>query len=813
MRVKMRCAEIFFPGLFIAGFLILSSGRCEGAVKYVTQGGGGNRSGSSWSNALGESQFISALASASSGTEFWVAEGRYRPAVTLQRSASFVLKTGVTLYGGFAGTETDRDQRDPEVNVTVLTGDLGLDDTVNGHGVTVTPSGINGSNSYSVVKAVNVSHTAVLDGFTVTGGKADDVSAGSPDTSGSYGGGLYAVTASAMVTGCSFVGNTAYWGGGGICGTESSLVLTHCVFSGNVARDGGGFYNDSGNPLMAECSFVENTGTLTGGGLYCTAGSPELSNCVFSGNRAGDGGGMHNYNGSNPILTDCVFSENTAEKSGGGMANVSGCSPELTGCSFVDNRAGDPSMGGGAMANSVSSPVISLCTFSGNSAAARGGALYGYSSSCTVSGSSFSGNSADSGGGVYERESSGSPSFSECTFSGNTARMGGAMYNLTSSPVLHACTFSENTASDSGGGMYNYDRSRPVLTECTFSENSAKRGGGMGNTHESNASMTGCTFSGNTAEADHGGGIINSGSSTEIRGCTFNGNYAEDMGGGVFNLMADTEMENCTFYGNIGSRGGALASFESVSTVWNCTFRGDYAANGAGLFNYSSSASVKNSILWHTAGGEISNEGGSSAAVQYSIVRGGYPGTGNIPEDPMLSPLAWNGGPTKTCAISAGSPAMDKGTSAGAPGEDQRGVSRPQKNGYDMGAYEVWNRKVAVIKASIGGAVHFETAGMDFPSGMGNARSFPEGTSLTVTFAPEKGKSVLNVFVDEVEIGPVSSCTFPAMDRDHFVEVIFGDAPPSSGGGCSAAGFSWLLLFILPPALLAAGKSRARPGG
>ena len=664
-----------------------------------------------------------------------MAEGRYRPAVTLQRSASFVLKTGVALYGGFAGTETDRDQRDPEVNVTVLTGDLGLDDTVNGHGVTVTPSGINGSNSYSVVKAVNVSHTAVLDGFTVTGGKADDVSAGSPDTSGSYGGGLYAVTASAMVTGCSFVGNTAYWGGGGICGTESSLVLTHCVFSGNVARDGGGFYNDSGNPLMAECSFVENTGTLTGGGLYCTAGSPELSNCVFSGNRAGDGGGMHNYNGSNPILTDCVFSENTAEKSGGGMANVSGCSPELTGCSFVDNRAGDPSMGGGAMANSVSSPVISLCTFSGNSAAARGGALYGYSSSCTVSGSSFSGNSADSGGGVYERESSGSPSFSECTFSGNTA------------------------------------------------------------------------------EADHGGGIINSGSSTEIRGCTFNGNYAEDMGGGVFNLMADTEMENCTFYGNIGSRGGALASFESVSTVWNCTFRGDYAANGAGLFNYSSSASVKNSILWHTAGGEISNEGGSSAAVQYSIVRGGYPGTGNIPEDPMLSPLAWNGGPTKTCAISAGSPAMDKGTSAGAPGEDQRGVSRPQKNGYDMGAYEVWNRKVAVIKASIGGAVHFETAGMDFPSGMGNARSFPEGTSLTVTFAPEKGKSVLNVFVDEVEIGPVSSCTFPAMDRDHFVEVIFGDAPPSSGGGCSAAGFSWLLLFILPPALLAAGKSRARPGG
>jgi hypothetical protein len=64
------------------------------------------------------------------------------------------------------------------------------------------------------------------------------------------------------------------------------------------------------------------------------------------------------------------------------------------------------------------------------------------------------------------------------------------------------------------------------------------------------------------------------------------------------------------------------------------------------------------------------------------------------PLDPMLAPLANNGGPTRTHALLAGSPAIDKGDNAGAPAADQRGVARPRDgdgNGSliaDIGAFE-----------------------------------------------------------------------------------------------------------------------------
>ena len=191
---RKRCGVVLILSFLILSFSLFFSfsGMSEGAVKYVTRTGSGNKSGASWADALDEAGFRGALDSAVSGTEFWVARGRYRPVSSLggapavARSAAFNLKTGVALYGGFAGTESSRDQRNPGVNVTVLTGDIELNDTVNTDGVTLKPSHIAGSNSYSVVKAAGVSHTAVLDGFTITGGKADGDSAGAPDNSASY---------------------------------------------------------------------------------------------------------------------------------------------------------------------------------------------------------------------------------------------------------------------------------------------------------------------------------------------------------------------------------------------------------------------------------------------------------------------------------------------------------------------------------------------------------------------------------------------------------------------------------------------------
>ncbi len=97
----------------------------EGAVRYVTQNGAGTKHGGSWGNAMGESEFVQTLALVHPApTEYWIAKGTYRPtaAPPYDRNATFVLKNGVALYGGFAGNENLRKERDWNANPTILSG-------------------------------------------------------------------------------------------------------------------------------------------------------------------------------------------------------------------------------------------------------------------------------------------------------------------------------------------------------------------------------------------------------------------------------------------------------------------------------------------------------------------------------------------------------------------------------------------------------------------------------------------------------------------------------------------------------------------
>ena len=130
-----------------------------------------------------------------------------------------------------------------------------------------------------------------------------------------------------------------------------------------------------------------------------------------------------------------------------------------------------------------------------------------------------------------------------------------------------------------------------------------------------------------------------------------------------------------------------------VQAVTNCTFSGNIAASdGGGMYNDGSVSTVKNCIFWGDTGGEFVYQFGSAPAVTYSVVQGAplYAGTGNINADPLLGPLADNGGPTKTRALLSGSSAINAGTGAGAPATDQRGAPRPYPSGgsFDIGAYE-----------------------------------------------------------------------------------------------------------------------------
>ena len=324
-------------------------------VKWNTSGA---NNGSSWADAFTSLQ--SALAVAMTGDEIWVAAGTYKPTEDTDRAVSFNLKSGVAIYGGFAGTETLRWQRDYQTNVTILSGDLGITSEI-------------GDNSYHVVTGSNTNNYAKLDGFTITGGNADGLT--SPQDRG---GGIYNYRGNPSLTNVIFSGNAATFGGGMYNGGESSYstgsnpVLTNVTFLYNLATEGGGLYNDNFS-------------------------SPRLMDVSFSWNRAiRSGGGMENYNYSNPILTNTTFNNNSAS-AGGGMMNWGNSSPTLVDATFNANIAFET---GGAIYNDAgSSPSLMYLTVSGNQAPQGGGMYNYYGSNPSVTGGIFYG---DQGGEIYE---------------------------------------------------------------------------------------------------------------------------------------------------------------------------------------------------------------------------------------------------------------------------------------------------------------------------------------------------------------------------------------------------------------------------
>jgi len=133
--------------------------------------------------------------------------------------------------------------------------------------------------------------------------------------------------------------------------------------------------------------------------------------------------------------------------------------------------------------------------------------------------------------------------------------------------------------------------------------------------------------------------------------------------------------------------------FSSSPMVTNCTFSGNSADyGGGGMDNYdNSSPTVTNCILWGDTPQEIENYQ-SSPVVTHSDIQGGYPGSGNINEDPMfLDPDGQDnilGTEDDDLHLKSGSPCIDAGTANGAPDTDIEGKPRPLGEGYDMGAYE-----------------------------------------------------------------------------------------------------------------------------
>src|SRR5690606_14333708 len=211
------------PGLTtdLAGGPRIMGGTVDmGAYEYMTRlyvdgDASGANNGSSWSDAFTTLQ--DALRLAYEGSEIWVAAGIYTPGAS--PSDSFHIPPGVSLYGGFAGTEDELEERDWEASPTVLSGDIDGNDKVDGRGVVTDTANIKGDNAYHVVWLDGSTTSSTrLDGVIITAGQADS------DFPNDVGGGLY----------CRGTGD------GNVC----SPTLTNVAFAGNsAARYGGAMYN------------------------------------------------------------------------------------------------------------------------------------------------------------------------------------------------------------------------------------------------------------------------------------------------------------------------------------------------------------------------------------------------------------------------------------------------------------------------------------------------------------------------------------------------------------------------------------------
>jgi predicted outer membrane repeat protein len=383
----------------------LLTSRC---ILYVNVDASGAGNGASWTDAFPSLQ--DALAAAKDAYQLWVAKGTYRPdrgaGLTVgDKAAQFLVTKRVSVYGGFAGTETLLEERNLAANETVLSGDLSGNDG---------PSFTNRTdNSYRVV---TVSAAALLDGLTVRGGY------------GPFGNGAGAFVSAAA-------------------------TFAECVITDNYGQRGGGVYVSGGTPTLRDSFVTGNHANTNAGGIGVYAGTTTIAGTRLEGNSSTTGGGL--YVESAVVLTDDAFSANSAS-TGGGIATGGVGVVSADGCTFTGNTAS----ASGAGAALSGSSVVRDSVFTGNSATAGGGAVYAYLSGAPeVHRCVFTDNTAGRWGGAVQTSNS-SPTFAGCVFNSNsasniyrTAAYGGAFYVEGGATVVVNSTFSGNGADTDGGAI------------------------------------------------------------------------------------------------------------------------------------------------------------------------------------------------------------------------------------------------------------------------------------------------------------------------------------------------------------------------
>jgi hypothetical protein len=482
----------------------------------------------------------------------------------------------------------------------------------------------------------------------------------------------------------------------GVVGTGSPGSCTEEAL--DTALVGGGLvtFNCGAGPvtisLASQKSVAQDT-TVDGGGKITLSGvgtarlfyipgavSLSLSNLTLTGGSADQGGAI--YNAGQLTIANSTLYDNTAP---GGVAGAI----YNDGVTTIVSSTLSANLAGAGLAGAIYNAdtlTVSNSTFSANFGGYAGGAIIN-DGSLNVSNSSFDHNQSGAGGAI---DNNGLATISGSTFFSNTVSSGygGAIYN-GSTVTITASTFLTNTAGNGGAAIYNSGSA--AIAGTTLSGNAVAvghAGGGIYNDLSSTLAFDTGTLAGNSAPGGFGGGVYNSGWLT-VTAATLSGNaVSAGLGGGVYNDSAGSlVVVNSTFSGNFGGMAGGGIIAGGPVTVTNCTFYDNYQGGLVG--SGSDPFTVKNTIVANNTNydcsGTITSLGHNLDGADTCAFAAGGDLT-NI--DPLVGPLADNGGPTLTHALLPGSPAINAGTNAGCPPTDQRGVSRPRFGTCDIGAFE-----------------------------------------------------------------------------------------------------------------------------
>lgn len=576
-----------------------------------------------------------------------------------------------------------------------------------------------------------------LDGLTITNGYAVGGSGGGIiigiDTSltlnnstieGNFaleGGGISNVSQSTLIINNSTISsNTAsVFGAGGIADHGSSrIIITNSTITNNTADFIGGARFEGEVTIIGSTisSNVSRYSSSAGGGVAITSSNAlvDISDTLIINNRAGSGGGIAISNNGSLTLSNSTVSNNQAVSFGGGIHSYGGNS-------VIDNTDfdGNTAYYGGAINLKNGSSKITSSTVTGNEALGKGGGVQIDGGLMTLNATDITDNGADQGGGI-NLENFSSITIGSSSIADNNARYGGGVNIIGNGSLVSNNSSISNNAAGIGGGIKLDFNSNLVATRSSISNNGSNLGGGIFSAGGI-ATLEEMTLSNNTAIYAGGAVALDETSRFTFTSGTFSRNKSANGRGGAFWIRESSRatINQSTLFANSATYGGAIITYNGGSALLtNTTVSANSAALGGGFLPFNTgrvvltNATVANNRASDSGGGLFAASGGS-VTLRNSIVADSPTGddcnfynatissdTASIIEsggcvsaarksDPKLEPLADNGGPTLTHALSAGSLALNAGILANCPSIDQRGELRGIDDGFcDVGAFE-----------------------------------------------------------------------------------------------------------------------------